>query len=1000
LVAVPAIKGEPGGSPQVVTEPKKEPYVGLIERHRARMHDPSAFRPADLDHARLFSTGTLLWAVGEPGVPGLGNKLGILADDGSRMDQTPREAAQRANALGRELPFYVHARPFDVRLPNGTEATVIGFEGERLLGDIGGALPMVVEEALPAEFNAFKSEKDKNNRNKLDSLRVRLRDIGFTLKRDKSQKPAGSTQARPAPILGAVSGADLSSFMIDGVINVLAADQDNSLVNMVRARRKSLGKDTSDVEDMKREGLDAVVHIASRLERPVTAMLVHQASFKRVKKVLKPKGIAVFARLEFSYGFDSSNPQQSSVEPKWIGSPKVDPLTLVLPEHIDEAVKNMKAAGADGVKVLIYMNKDDRKHWNKQLQFAENASRACAKYPKIPILVEALTPKDEHSASAKEIKAAQGRPNLLQVKRKWADWQAENAIEAVMDYARFADVVKAEMPGDFELISKDPARSMEIIDTLIDLQIDDSVFAKGPEAVLSFVKQALQKKYLEPDEMARALDLVRNIMRLDEAVGDRWLVILSAGKDFPLFKREMALVKNFARKINGSTGERRFAGSFGGRANWKNYFDPKFAGKEDTFLSDRTQNGLAGRLRVIDKILRHGVFTRDHNEVTADSYSGSQNLFIRNKVDPVIEEGVFRFFGMVVLPMAVFNAMDPHGMVETALTAVLTVTAGTVFSIVGNALLHVIGDKSQFFNRFPQRIKRAAFYTGDYAAFLVIYFLLIYGYVALGAYFLVPAEFQKWALPAGLILSGLSSVSFTVEEHRERNEKAEANGVLPDSVMPMETLDLTHWKQVSPSFFKASTWKDAPRGNPSTRLVKDQEVPQYSLADLTDADHVVNGNPNSVATRTLKAQLGQMSRLIHRSAGRDNEVSVVLTVPSGLSHQRVFNAVRDLFRTYDVLLDVNLSQFLAAVIIDRREKADPLAAAHKYAAQLGPRKLHALPIDSGGYRINWELDLKADPSLFQNVVVEIIDLLAGQSVIVGNNLEQKLRSAHTSDKDA
>jgi len=245
----------------------------------------------------------------------------------------------------------------------------------------------------------------------------------------------------------------------------------------------------------------------------------------------------------------------------------------------------------------------------------------------IPFLTEALTPNDEHSQSAKELKAVQGKPEYLEVARKWSDWQAENVIEAVIAYSKYTDVVKPETPGDITLIADSEAKSIEIVDYLISLDIGDDVeLPRDREEVLNKVKEDLkspQSPATTDAEQERALKIVRDIIRLDEVVGDRWWLILSAGVDFYLFKRQIASVKKFARFKNGTTGRTRFLGSMGGRANWKNYFDVEYAGQEDVFMNREDQEGLVGRLRVIEKIVNDGVFTPDTPGVPVPEISES-----------------------------------------------------------------------------------------------------------------------------------------------------------------------------------------------------------------------------------------------------------------------------------------------------------------------------------------------------------------------------------------
>ena len=189
------------------------------------------------------------------------------------------------------------------------------------------------------------------------------------------------------------------------------------------------------------------------------------------------------------------------------------------------SVAKIKRMGADAVKLLAQFEPSEPDSAEKQFALIEHVYEECRKHDILCLLETVSFPFLQD-----------GQPEDKQ-SRSYLDRKAETVIESARILSRFCDVYKAEFPGTFGHESDD--------------------------------------------------QLKNNLHLLNEACQRPW-VLLSAGVDFPDYRRQVEMAVRAGA-----------SGVLGGRAFWKEYFGHDSADDRRRFARQEA----AGRVREVHKLV-------------------------------------------------------------------------------------------------------------------------------------------------------------------------------------------------------------------------------------------------------------------------------------------------------------------------------------------------------------------------------------------------------------
>jgi tagatose 1,6-diphosphate aldolase len=282
-----------------------------------------------------------------------------------------------------------------------------------------------------------------------------------------------------------------------GRFKVLALDQSNSFRKSLKAMRQRL---KIEGEPTYEEIRDAKVEITRLLGPEASAVLldVNYGLRQALNSLAIPKGVGLLARLEKSV--EPGLPGE--VEPGW-------------------GVKAIGRFGASAVKLLVYMDTEDKKATGSQMDFVKEVWEDCEKED-ILLLVEELSYPRQ----------GEDRKSPSFIARK-----AKNIIESARLIGPYCDVLKLEFPGDMR--TEDRSKINSNLQMLNEVAIRPWVLLSAGEKFEIFEEQvemtmkagasgimagrAIFNEYFEQDAQEARTDFLRTtglrrIKRLGEVV--------------------------------------------------------------------------------------------------------------------------------------------------------------------------------------------------------------------------------------------------------------------------------------------------------------------------------------------------------------------------------------------------------------------------------------------------------------------------------------------------
>lgn len=204
-----------------------------------------------------------------------------------------------------------------------------------------------------------------------------------------------------------------------GRFKVFALDQSNSFKKALRALHEKTG---SKAEPTYAEIRDAKLEMVRELAGQASAVLldVNYGLRQAIAAFALPRGVGLIARVEASR--DAGLPGE--FEPGW-------------------GVAPIKRMGASAVKLLVYMDTEDRKATEAQMALVRRVSEDCRKEDILLMTEELSYPR-----------AGEDKKSPSYLKRKVA-----NILEATRLIGPYTDILKLEFPGDIK--NDPPARLQE-----------------------------------------------------------------------------------------------------------------------------------------------------------------------------------------------------------------------------------------------------------------------------------------------------------------------------------------------------------------------------------------------------------------------------------------------------------------------------------------------------------------------------------------------------------
>ncbi|MBI5631707.1 MAG: tagatose 1,6-diphosphate aldolase [Elusimicrobia bacterium] len=228
---------------------------------------------------------------------------------------------------------------------------------------------------------------------------------------------------------------------------VLALDQSNSFKKALRAMHEKAGKPA---EPGYEEIRDTKLEMVGVLGAHASAVLldVNYGARQAINSFALPRGAGLIVRSEASK--DAGLP--SEYEPGW-------------------SVEKIKRMGASAVKLLVYLDAEDKENVKAQLIFVEKVSRECARHDILLMTEELSFPRKGEDKSS---------PSYKQRKVK-------NILEATRLIGPHTDILKLEFPGDIK--AESPAQLQDNLGKLNEAAIRPWVLLSAGEKFDLFVKQ-------------------------------------------------------------------------------------------------------------------------------------------------------------------------------------------------------------------------------------------------------------------------------------------------------------------------------------------------------------------------------------------------------------------------------------------------------------------------------------------------------------------------------
>jgi tagatose 1,6-diphosphate aldolase len=270
----------------------------------------------------------------------------------------------------------------------------------------------------------------------------------------------------------------------NGRFKVLACDQNNSFVRMIseargrQARPEELVEAKSDITEVLGEAASAVL------------LDVVYGARQALNSGALPRSAGLLIRLEASKPAGSPG----EVEPGW-------------------SVAQIKRFGADGVKLLVYLDTEDAPATDSQIEFVRKIHDECQQED-ILLLVEEL------SYPRKQAGEDKSSPSYL-------ERQPSNAIESVKRLGPVCDVLKVEFPGHLPTMGRDRCRAnLEQLDraalrpwVLLSAGVDFDAFLPQVEMAMKagasgiMAGRAIFKEYFLPDTREERLKFLKKTAR-------------------------------------------------------------------------------------------------------------------------------------------------------------------------------------------------------------------------------------------------------------------------------------------------------------------------------------------------------------------------------------------------------------------------------------------------------------------------------------------------------
>jgi tagatose 1,6-diphosphate aldolase len=267
-------------------------------------------------------------------------------------------------------------------------------------------------------------------------------------------KKNGSTQGTPRDHFLHLSPGKLTGLReitdAKGLFKVLALDQSNSFKKSLRALYQKINKAGEPSYEAIR---DAKLEITARLGGFASAVLldVNYGLRQALNSGALPRGVGLLARVEASRDAGIAG----ELEPGW-------------------SVAQIKRMGASAVKLLVYMDVEDKTYTEAQLSFVKKIHEDCLEQD-ILLLVEELSfPRQ-----------GEDKATPAYVSRR-----SKNIIESAKLIGPWCDILKLEYPAD---IRNDSAATQErLLKEMNDAAIRPWVLLSAGEKFDLFVKQVEQ----------------------------------------------------------------------------------------------------------------------------------------------------------------------------------------------------------------------------------------------------------------------------------------------------------------------------------------------------------------------------------------------------------------------------------------------------------------------------------------------------------------------------
>jgi tagatose 1,6-diphosphate aldolase len=198
----------------------------------------------------------------------------------------------------------------------------------------------------------------------------------------------------------------------NGTLTMVALDQNNSMINMIRDSLKRKGEARAETYE---EVVEAKVTLARALAPCASAVLIdaYYGAWSFLASFSLPREVGLLVRVEKSGGEKNARGATlGALEPGW-------------------SVAKIKRMGADAVKLLAYFEPTEPDSAEHQFALVQQVHDDCQKHDILMLLETVAFPLDGEKKDSKSFK----------------DRKATTVIESARQLSRWCDVYKAEFPG-------------------------------------------------------------------------------------------------------------------------------------------------------------------------------------------------------------------------------------------------------------------------------------------------------------------------------------------------------------------------------------------------------------------------------------------------------------------------------------------------------------------------------------------------------------------------